>query len=383
MGAKEKDTKRPFLDFYKENRISPVTQDISDLERHFARRGALYRHLGIPPGFLSGRRIIEFGVGSGYNALFTLSLDPAEYVLVDGNPTGLERARELLSPRPNFGKCRLVEALIEDFPVDTCFDVVLCEAVIPFQNDPSGFARKVGAFARPGGLVVVTCVDPVSWVSEALRRVLVDFHLRPGMTVQQMVDCLLPVFRDHLASLKGMSRPHSDWILDNMIHPIKGRLFSVQDAIEALEDSFDIYGSSPHFLTDWRWYKEIGRDTGFNDLAIREYRRNLHNFLDHRFVFPALEEARGQELLERCQRICSSVMETGRGFSPDTVRKIADEVSEVARTVARFSPETAAALEDFVNGVFGFLSEGKVPPVPRFAPLFGRGQSYLSFMRRR
>mgnify|MGYP006176012067 CR=1 FL=1 len=48
------------------------------------RRDSLYRVLGLPPSFVRGRSVIEFGPGSGHNALFTASLAPARYVLVDG-----------------------------------------------------------------------------------------------------------------------------------------------------------------------------------------------------------------------------------------------------------------------------------------------------------
>ena len=41
--------------------ISPVRQDITDLETHFTRRAGLYRHLGLLPGFLKGRSAIEIG----------------------------------------------------------------------------------------------------------------------------------------------------------------------------------------------------------------------------------------------------------------------------------------------------------------------------------
>ena len=87
---------RPFVDFYGQHRISPVTQDISDLTGHFERRESLYRHVGIVPGLISGKSVIEFGPGSGYNSIYTSSLKPRRYVLVDGNPTGLETTRSLL-----------------------------------------------------------------------------------------------------------------------------------------------------------------------------------------------------------------------------------------------------------------------------------------------
>ena len=42
------------VDFYRRHGISPVRQDITDLETHFTRRAGLYRHLGLLPGFLKG-----------------------------------------------------------------------------------------------------------------------------------------------------------------------------------------------------------------------------------------------------------------------------------------------------------------------------------------
>jgi len=90
---KEKREERPFIDFYRRHGISPVSQNISNLKKHLERRKALYRHLGIPPTLVKDRTVIEFGPGNGHNAIYTTSLNPSRYVLVDGNPTGLKKPR--------------------------------------------------------------------------------------------------------------------------------------------------------------------------------------------------------------------------------------------------------------------------------------------------
>ena len=79
-----------FVDFYTKHDISPVQQDISSLEKHFQRRESLYKILGIIPVFLKGKKIIEFGPGSGHNAIYTATLNPGQYVLVDGNKRGIQ-----------------------------------------------------------------------------------------------------------------------------------------------------------------------------------------------------------------------------------------------------------------------------------------------------
>src|SRR6058998_3079939 len=60
------ETTPSLVDFYRQHGISPVRQDISNLEVHFTRRAGLYRQLGLLPGFLRGRSAIEIGPGSGF-----------------------------------------------------------------------------------------------------------------------------------------------------------------------------------------------------------------------------------------------------------------------------------------------------------------------------
>src|SRR5438045_7944899 len=73
------DMTESLLDFYRRHGISPVRQDIRNLDVHFARRAALYRHLGLLPTFLLGRTILEIGPGSGFNSVYTASLGPSRY----------------------------------------------------------------------------------------------------------------------------------------------------------------------------------------------------------------------------------------------------------------------------------------------------------------
>lgn len=236
----------PFVDFYRANEISPVAQDISDLDRHFARREALYRHLGLPPRFLAGRSVIEFGPGSGHNAVYTASLKPARYVLVDGNPIGLERTGRILAEHgASTHEC--APSMIEDYASEERFDVVLCEGVIPLQHDPASMLRHVANFAAPGGLVVMTCMDTVSQFSEIMRRLLAALMVDPQTPAARQVEPLRPLFSPHLASLTGRSRLVDDWILDVIVRPWVGEMLSVADAVAALDGDFDCYGGVAAF----------------------------------------------------------------------------------------------------------------------------------------
>lgn len=62
-------SKNPFLNYYSKYSISPVKQDVRDVNLHYKRREKLYRQLGIPPLFFDKKTILEVGPGSGYNTL--------------------------------------------------------------------------------------------------------------------------------------------------------------------------------------------------------------------------------------------------------------------------------------------------------------------------
>ena len=86
-----------FVDFYNKHDISPVSQDISDLEKHFQRRDSLLLSLGIPALLIKGSSVIEFGAGSGYNSTYIASLSPNCYHLVDGSNIGIKETKKQLS----------------------------------------------------------------------------------------------------------------------------------------------------------------------------------------------------------------------------------------------------------------------------------------------
>ena len=74
---------RSFVTFYTENNVSPVKQDISNLESHYNRRSHLLSSLGLTPILLEGKNILEFGPGSGHNSIYLASLKPKSFELVE------------------------------------------------------------------------------------------------------------------------------------------------------------------------------------------------------------------------------------------------------------------------------------------------------------
>ncbi|MCJ2164130.1 MULTISPECIES: class I SAM-dependent methyltransferase [unclassified Pseudodesulfovibrio] len=375
------DPKRAFLDFYGEHNISPVSQDLTDMQAHYARREALYRHMGLIPSFVKGKSVLEFGPGSGHNALYTASLDPKLYMLVDANPTGLAQTQERLSGCA--GKIVVREDLIENFDTDMRFDMVMCEGAIPWQIDPAGILRQVARFVAPGGILIITCIDEVSALAESLRRLQANIIVDQKLHIKEQVSQLLPVFKKDLESLAGMSRPHEDWILDQVLQPFIGDFFSIETAIKTLDDEFDVHGSSPRFLLDWTWYKEVPiRSLSNNQMGIRSFRENIHNFMDYRYLFPARNEADNMRIVELVEEITKTELAFEKTKKASLLETIRAQLTKLEKEVAAFSMETAASLADFNAGVGEYLASGTFPTLSKFAPFFGRGQQYLCFIRK-
>lgn len=333
------------LDFYQQHGISPVKQDISDLPAHFARRAGLYRSLGIPPMAVCGKRVLEVGPGSGENALYTASLDPMRYVVLEPNPSG---AREL-SKRPI--AIDVIETSVEAYEASIPFDLVLCEGLLGLcGTDPKALLEHVAKHVAPGGVLVITCIDAISDHAEVLRRAMAQRLIDRSAPLADQVAVLRPVFAPHLATLKGMTRSVDDWIIDNLLNPASiGPTFSIPDACWALDGRFDVLGCSPRFLLDWRWYKNAEQG---NHWAVASYWQQAHNLMDYRRVKPHW-----------------STWET----------QILDANRELMRECQRFREQLQAY--EAGDAEYPTVAPWMVTPDP-MASWFGRGQQYLSFVRR-
>jgi hypothetical protein len=221
---------------------------------------------------------------------------------------------------------------------------------------------------------VVTCADGASFLAEIARRLIND-KFPSTMTVRERLEALRPIIAPHLETLQARSRPVDDWILDCLTQPWIGRLFPIADAISALGDDFDVYGLSPRFFTDWRWYKELtGKNRSPNEGVLGAYYRNIANLVDYRVILDEHSPEFGKALLELCDRVYLQMqaLENGDGALGDILATL----TAVEQMLWDTSPKTARSIVDvitYLNGEDETLNE--------FASFFGRGQQFLSFIR--
>jgi hypothetical protein len=254
---------------------------------------------------------------------------------------------------------------------------------VPFQNDPPAFARHLGAFTAPGGILVVTCIDDASFLGETLRRLIAEAFVDPNRDTFENVELLLPIIGPQLSTLRGMSRPHADWLLDNVMQPLLHRPFSIRAAVGTLRDEFDAYGGSPRMATDWRWYKQAeDGDQVSNAELIEAYLTNIPNLLDYRIKIAPTPKDLGEAILAQAERIGSNTLRGALGGGRERLDDTLDALETLAALVAPVSEITARSYRELAAFLQAPDRSNASGALPTFHSYFGRGQQYVSFVRR-
>jgi len=376
------------IEFYDQHKISPVRLNLTNLDLHFENRSGLFRQLGILPNLITGKRILEFGSGSGYNSAHLASLEPESLTLVDGNPTGIKHTEDLFAKHPAYKKFTKFEhSLFDDYQNEEKFDLVIMENVLVAQPGIDETLRHVASFVAPEGVFVTSCLNSVGMFPATLRRLLAFLMVEQDSSLEEKVSRLLPIFSSHMDTIKGMNRRQDDWIIDSLLNPVlyPGRkLCSFPETIAAIGKDFDFLSSSPRFMLDWRWYKTLAttKDQN-NNLALEQYWTNVHNFLDLNTLLPPRSVEKNQKLFLVCREFVDLLHQfetTGKHMFISSLMEILDRF---ILEVQDFSSSTAEALSEAKE----FLSqdpldEDALSHSKKFGKLFGRENNHFSFIRK-
>ncbi len=373
----------PFVEFYGKHGISPVHQDIDNFRLHMLRREKLYRTLGLPLCAFSRKTIIEIGPGGGYNSLAFFNWG-ANVVFVEPNPTAQDELGLLLVQHGILNeRWELFPVRIEEMASNgRGYDIVIAEGFLPGINNAIEVVNKIADLVNPGGVAVVTCVDAISYFFEILKRIIANRLIQQTDNFEEQVGILSRAFSSHLKNLKYASRPVEDWVIDQFLNPAGyGELFSIIDCIKAFGNDFELMGSSPLMFTNYSWYKNV--DFDFSNSIVEQFNRKRHSLL----LWNMDASERRTELNERLLQVCEAVRKLAGEFecqrSPGIIKDIVEQLNEVIVLTNDLDSRIAAAINEAISLLKeDNLNAEKVANAVAFAAAFGRGQQYVSMVRK-
>jgi hypothetical protein len=215
------------------------------------------------------------------------------------------------------------------------------------------------------------------------RRLAKPVLARQTGSIEELRERLAALFTPHLKTLPGYSRVVRDWVEDNIVMEwTRHMVFTMHDAIDAIGDEFDVYGTSPQFIQDFRWYKSAAVDgITINDVARQQVAKWSPLFLDYRVDPSEFRGFDGVALEQECHAAMEASYLASRTEDPADVDACIDRIRRIGEWVAPVFPGTAQSVRDFIAGM-AELRRGQTPDFGTFKSWFGRGQQYVSFLRR-
>ena len=369
-------SERPFLDFYEKHSIIPTFLEVTKKKDFFEQRNFLLATLGIPLEFIKSARIFELGPGTGQKTEHLLSLSPKAYVGVENNEASIKQTLKIINQSHFEGPSSVRNFDFLDYEDSENYDFVLAELVVPTQREPSVFLEKLINLVSPNGFMIYNCIDPISMLSETLRRAIVNklgfINDNLDISSKNIVD----FFSKDLDLLPGMNRERSAWAIDQIIKPAIGPMLSIPESLDAIADKAVFHGSSPRFVEDYRWYKDPSSTiASVNNCTRDNYWRKCHNFIDFRHIYEAQKPIKNRDLFQFSQSIYSAVVENE--WSENSDNQVTENCEKIFSLISQNLSNTAGSLKSFLK----FWRSGKVDDLDEFRPWWGRGTQYVSVIK--
>lgn len=365
--------KKPFLDFYSSIGFAPTGQKVGTSVIHQQNRTNLYRKLGLHPQILKGARVLEIGPGSGENSVDLLKRGISALKLIDGVPEVLNSLKTSVSGKipVTFEVC---DASIPFSSTET-FEIVICEGVIPLQLNPIDFFRNISKMVTPGGFIMITTMDGISTLSEILRRV--SSHLLFQID-KSSTETLAQFFKDDFLSLGNMSRKPSNWVLDSIVNPWIGKMFSIEDALTAVAKDFRPISMTPNLHLDFDWYKTINNNESEIGKWITSYRKSCHHLIDYRVNSGCVSNV---ELNHRLDQLCSRIFLEMQALVSGNLQGARNHISESLKSITEECSQLDIITKESLGSYIEFLNADDPNLLMKFRPFWGRGQQYMLFQR--
>lgn len=304
--------------------------------------------------------------------------------IVEPNETGRNEIQKLFSKNDILSDCyTLYSNTLENFSVDKKYDIIIAEQFLQHCINWKECLSILKSYAKPNAIIIVTCADSIGLYVELMKRFVGRYIVSNIKEFDAKIHHLTVLLEEYLNSLKGMNKTHEDYIADMFFDDfiLNGAQMSMIDAIDFLQEDFDVLGASQNIFTDYSWYKDLQYD--YLSEYKKQYQKKKHMFL---FAGEAEESIRTEsenELLEnavnQALKLEANCERKAHLIDLGEWNRIVCDVTNAAQSekMTRFNKEFLEILgkiqyEEIIN--FSDYSF--------FWSSFGKASQYLSFVRK-
>lgn len=373
--------KNGFLEYYGEHHISPVNQNIKDIEIHYERRRKLYRQCGIPIMTFKNKEILEVGPGGGMNTLAFFHWGIKHADLIEPNPKGREDMHALFEEQGvQFEKYEVFHCGIEEYQSDKKYDVIIAEGFLQHVSNQQEIINKLKKLVADDGIIVITCTDHVCWFVERMKRMLSLSLVKDIEKYEDKVEYLSKLFEPQLAKLRGVSRTAKDYVQDNILNPVTLlNELSLAQAINFLNEGYHVLGSSPRMFTDYSWYKDIWVDCkkSFSQQFAEKRLTLLLANMPEKIVSDCVVE----NIVNHFECIRKSEEEYEKDFNAGHIKDIYKEMIKMKEIIEVLGDDFNVIFDEILNALETFQQTGtiNIENYEHFFSSFGRMLQYIAF----
>jgi 2-polyprenyl-3-methyl-5-hydroxy-6-metoxy-1,4-benzoquinol methylase len=364
---------RPFTDFYDQIGFAPTSTTGHRKNAKLNRlKTQLYENLGINHSLLKYLDILEIGPGSGENLQRLITFSPKSLTILDGSSAVINNLRHKILQSKST-KIKFITADALTFKSNKQYDLIIAEGILPFQLFPRKMLLNIAKLLKVNGSIIITTADEFSIFSEVCRRYIGKRVYKDLKYSKDKVKLLVNFFQKDFSSLPGMTRNFDDWIVDSIINPWGGELFSIKDALTI--SNLKLQESSPRIFYDWRWYKDPSflQDKNINLKEIDTYSKNCLNLFDRRFEVNTIDVESYKAISKVLMDFYYNIRDHMFGEKEISKNNFEDTIMNLLYFSNMFHPETRKSLKALIQ----WSKTDDLEKLDDFRSLWGRGQQFL------
>lgn len=271
-------------EYYRSIGLSPVEHDVVSERKlllHCQRRRNLIEHsLNFPFRLWKGAHVLEFGPGSGENAIVA-ALAGARFTFVEPLDYLIAKLRA------NFKAHKLERSIVgitldglETYSSPAKYEVVIAEGFIQFLDDKPKAVRKLGSLVAPDGFLMVSVVHPSGTFVESFKSTLLRLCGKERAR---------DLFGEDFDKINH-SRSFESWLGDTLLNPLyhHENYMELDTVLGALGENFSLHGSWPGVppALDLTWHKSLRTAKELRTQCLDAYYAHFPHFIHSRPGLP-------------------------------------------------------------------------------------------------